>query len=143
MNLGAIKKIINKYKTIILYLLFGGFTTFVNIVAYAICTRIFGWNTVVSNLMGWFLAVTFAYVTNRTLVFGSLVTRFSDLAREVFSFFSCRIITGMIDLTLMYLSVDILGANDLVMKMISNLIVIILNYIASKMIIFGKTKVQE
>ena len=131
-----IKKLITKYKSILLYVIFGGCTTLVNIVTYAVCTRTFNLGTVSSNILAWVLAVTFAYVTNRSWVFESRASGARGMIREITSFFSCRLLTGGLDLLIMYLFVDVFGMNDIIMKIISNVIVIILNYVASKLFIF-------
>ena len=131
-----IKKLIMKYKSFLLYIIFGGCTTLVNIVTYAVCTRTFYLGTVASNIVAWVLAVTFAYVTNRSWVFESRATGTRDMIREITSFFSCRLLTGGLDLLIMYLFVDVFGMNDIIMKIISNVIVILLNYVASKLLIF-------
>lgn len=135
-----IQKLILKYKSFILYVFFGGCTTLVNIVVYAICARAFHLGTVVSNIVAWILAVTFAYVTNRSMVFQSEARETKAILGEAISFFSCRLLTGGLDLLIMYVFVDLFGVNDLVMKVISNVIVIILNYVASKLLIFKHGK---
>lgn len=131
-----IQKLLIKYKSFLLYVFFGGCTTLVNIIAYAICARAFHLGTVISNIVAWILAVTFAYVTNRSIVFESEAREKKAVIGELISFFSCRLLTGGLDLLMMYVFVDMVGVNDLIMKIISNIIVIILNYIASKLLIF-------
>lgn len=131
-----IKCLFQKYKSFLLYVFFGGCTTLVNIITYAVCARAFHLGTVVSNILAWILAVTFAYVTNRIWVFDSKANQRKEIVREIASFFSCRLLTGGLDLLIMYVFVDVIGVNDLIMKIISNIIVIILNYVASKLLIF-------
>lgn len=134
--MNIIKRVLVKYKCFILYVFFGGCTTMVNIIAYVICARGLSFGTIVSNSVAWILAVTSAYLTNRVWVFNSKANQASEIIREVISFFSCRILTGLLDLLMMYVFVDIIGVNDLIMKLISNFVVIILNYVASKVLIF-------
>lgn len=133
-----IRSIYKKYKSIILYVFFGGCTTLVNILTYFLCTRLFSFGTVMSNVNAWILAVTFAYVTNRSLVFESQSNGLKNIVYEIVSFYSCRLLTGLLDIAIMYMCVDILHFNDLIMKVLSNVLVIILNYIASKLFIFKK-----
>ena len=135
-TMDTIRELMNKYKSFILYAFFGVCTTIVNILAYAVCTRFFHLDTISSTIIAWILAVVFAYVTNRTMVFDSKAEGVSAILREIISFFSCRLLTGGLDLLLMYIFVDIIGIYDIIMKVISNIIVIILNYVASKWIIF-------
>ena len=132
------KSIWNKYKPVILYILFGLLTTAVNMAAYALCYRGMGIPNVVSTGIAWVLAVAVAFVTNKIWVFGSRKYDRQTLAREIPAFFGARIATGVLDLGIMYLAVDVLQGNATVWKMVSNVIVIVLNYVASKMVIFRK-----
>lgn len=132
-----ILKRIKKNKMIISYLFFGVCTTAVNIFSYYVC-RLLGLNTAVSTVVAWLLAVLFAYVTNRIFVFESENKSLKSVARETISFFSCRAVTGIIDLIIMVVFVDFLCFDDIIMKIISNIIVIVLNYLASKLWIFKK-----
>ncbi len=134
----SIKKLFMEHKAVILYLVFGGFTTLVNIVSYAVCARIFNWGTMVSTVIAWFLAILFAYITNRKWVFGSSAAGSRAILLEAFTFFSCRLTTGLADLGMMWFFVVFLGCNDIVIKVTSNIIVIVMNYIASRWIIFKK-----
>lgn len=131
-------KNLKKYKSIILYIVFGVTTTLVNIITYFICTRILKNDIIISNVVAWCFAVLFAYVTNRKWVFESENNSKSGVLKELIYFISCRLTTGLIDLIIMYISVNILNFNDIFMKIISNLIVIIVNYLASKFIVFKK-----
>lgn len=122
------------------YAFFGVCTTIVNVAAYYVCARLLGVSTAWSTIVAWLLAVLFAFATNKSLVFGSKSWKRGVVVREIASFYLCRIATGVIDLGIMIASVDILGWNDVVMKMVANVIVIVLNFIASKFIIFKRGK---
>ena len=128
-------KIYNQYKMPILYMFFGGLTTLVNIVVYFICYDISKLSNVVSTVIAWILSVIFAFITNKLYVFES---KSGSLLYEISTFFTCRLGTGILDVGIMYFTVDILKWNALLMKIISNVIVIVLNYILSKVIIFKK-----
>lgn len=134
-----IKALFNKYRELILYLFFGGCTTLVNIISYFICSRI-GIRTSVSTIIAWVLSVLFAYITNRNYVFASKAFRFEPIIKEIAGFFLCRLATGLLDLAIMVVFVDYLHFNDMLIKMLSNIIVIVLNYIASKLMIFKSTE---
>lgn len=134
----GIREIYMKYKSIILYVFFGGCTTLVNFATYVLCTRLLSFGTVVSTVIAWILAVTFAYVTNRSLVFESQASGLKKYIIEIVSFFSCRLLTGILDFVIMYVCVDRMHFNDLIMKILSNILVIVLNYVASKLLIFKK-----
>ena len=133
-----LKKLLKKYQSFILYGIFGVLTTIVNLVAYHLCYYRAGMSNTLSNVIAWILAVTFAYLTNKVWVFKSRSWSFPVLRREVPAFFSCRLATGILDLVIMYICVDILGWHAMLMKVVSNVLVIILNYIFSKLIIFKK-----
>lgn len=133
-----IKKLLTiyyKYKEPILYLVFGGLTTLVNIITYFICYNIASLSNVISTIIAWLLSVIFAFITNKIYVFES---KSKSIIVELASFFICRLGTGILDLGIMYFTVDILNWNALLMKIVSNIIVIILNYIFSKLVIFKK-----
>lgn len=135
-----ISALLQRYKSQLLYLFFGGWTTIVNVVVYGLCTRAAALSTTVSTVIAWVVAVLFAYLTNRTWVFESRARTAPDILRELWSFVLCRLATGALDLAIMYLCVDRLGLPDIPIKILSNLLVIVLNYIASKLIIFSKPK---
>ena len=132
------KKLIVKYKHFILYAVFGVLTTVVNIAAYWLCTRVLGLPTVPSTVIAWFLAVFFAYITNRRLVFESEAQGKREILTECAKFFAMRIATGIFDIAFMYVTVDVLKWNDVAMKFVSNVIVIVLNYLASRLVVFRK-----
>lgn len=127
-----------KYKEVILYLVFGGLTTLVNIVCYAVCAKGFHMGTLVSNGIAWVLSVLFAYITNKLFVFESKTNNWREAMREFVSFIACRAGTGALDMGVMYVTVDILNWYDVLMKIVSNIIVIILNFVFSKLLIFQK-----
>ncbi len=133
-----LKKYYEKYKSVLAYLFFGVCTTLVNIIAYYACAHLFSFSTTLSNCLAWVVSVSFAYITNRLWVFESSADTFKKVFQEMTSFFLCRLFTGFLDLGFMYVFVDLFHFNDMVMKVLSNIIVIIFNYIASKLIIFKK-----
>ena len=135
-SMNNIKQLFEKYKSIILYIFFGGCTTLINIIVYAVCSKALLLETIPSTIIAWILSVVFAYVTNRRFVFDSKASQFLDIIKEMVSFLGCRILTGVLDIVLMYVFVDIIGVNDMLMKILSNIIVIVLNYVASKLFIF-------
>lgn len=131
-----IKELLKKYEGVISYLFFGVCTTLVNVVVYGICSKIWHLSTVGSTFIAWILAVIFAYITNRKWVFKSKAHRIEAIIKEVFSFFVCRLLTGFLDIAVMYIFVDLLHFEDMIMKMLSNVLVVVVNYIASKFVIF-------
>lgn len=131
-----IKALWTRYQAVISYGIFGVATTVINIVVYAVAYHYLAISNVVSNIIAWILSVLFAFVTNKLLVFHSKSLDGKVLFFEAVTFFGCRLATGAMDLAIMYVTVDILGINNMLMKCLSNLMVIIINYVASKWIIF-------
>ena len=128
--------ILRKHKETILYLFFGVLSTIVNIGTYFVCSKIMGINFLISNAIAWLFAVLFAYVTNKFFVFESNNINIKFLLKECMSFMSCRITSGLIEMALMYIMIDLMFINDMVVKIITNIVVVILNFIFSKLIIF-------
>ena len=122
-------------KELVLYVVFGAFTTLVNIVSYFFFENVLGINYLISNVLAWFFSVLFAYVTNRIWVFES---KSKNILKEMSLFFGGRIFSGAVDTGLMYLFIDILAIGDFISKIIIQIIVIILNYVFSKLIVFKK-----
>ena len=132
------KKIILKYKSIIAYLIFGVLTTLINWGSYFLCYNIVQIPNVPSTIIAWILAVAFAFITNKIWVFGSKSFNGKVLLHEIWTFLAARLITGILDVVIMYFAVDVFAMNSTVWKLISNIIVIVLNYIFSRLIIFKK-----
>ena len=123
-------------KQLILYLFFGVCTTAINTICYGILYELLLVNNVLSTILAWLAAVIFAFVTNKVFVFESKRNNATEKLREITSFFGCRILTGILDVVIMAVAVDYLKWNSLLWKLISNIIVTIINYIASKFFIF-------
>ncbi len=138
MNFEKLKALYKRYQDVIPYLFFGVCTTLVNMAAYWLAAYPLGLSVTASTVIAWVLAVLFAYVTNRRWVFHSDARTTSEILREMASFFSCRLATGLLDVGCMFLFADVLGWNDLLIKALDNVLVVILNYVASKLLIFRK-----
>lgn len=131
-----------KYKEIINYLIFGGLTTVINFAVYVVLAKIMLVNEVIANVMAWIISVIFAYITNRVYVFESKNTGVKYIIKEFSSFIGCRIFSGIIDMGSFWLLFTVFKINDIVAKIIIAIIVVILNYLFSKLIIF-KSKKEE
>ena len=125
-----------KYKEIINYLIFGVLTTLVNFVVYILLARFIHVNETISNAIAWIISVLFAYITNKIYVFNSKEKERKKIIKEITAFFGCRAFSGILDIGLFYLLVDIIKINDLIAKIFIAIIVVILNYIFSKVLIF-------
>ena len=126
------------------YLFAGVATTLVNYVVYYIVTRPFGFLfpeavlTMAGTGIAWVVAVIFGYVVNKVFVFHTHCKTTAELLRAFFGFITMRLVSFGMELVLMFLTVEVLGLNDLAMKLIINVVVIILNYLFSKLFIFKK-----
>ena len=143
MDCNKLLDFLKKHKSAILYLVFGGLTTLINIVSYSLLYYVAQISNSVSNILAWVVSVLFAFITNKLFVFEKKSFAFAAFLFEIGSFFLFRLATGVLDLAIMYLFVDILEYNALIMKILSNLIVIILNYFASKFFVFKKKEIQD
>ena len=131
-----IKEMLKQYEEIIRYLVFGVLTTLVNYVSYLLIAPLFS-RTTVPTAIAWVLSVLFAYLTNRRYVFYSS-THGKNAFKEAGSFFAARVLSGILDIIFMAVFVDFLGFNDKIIKLVSNVFVVIFNYAASKLVIFKK-----
>ena len=138
-----IKLLLKKYKNFILYVGFGIITTAINIILYWLLYNILDVSNVPSNIIAWIGAVIFAFLTNKNLVFGSSSWDKKTVINELWKFFGARLATGGIDLLIMFLFVDVWGFNGMIIKIIANIIVIILNFVLSKLVVFRKKETEN
>lgn len=138
-----IKELIKKYKEIILYLIFGVLTTAVSIGVFAL-TEYLGIHELIGNIISWVVAVTFAFFTNRIWVFESKTNSAKSFIKQLLLFYFFRLFTFFVEELLIFVFVTLLGFNSILIKVIAQIIIIILNFILSKLIVFRKkNKVQE
>lgn len=158
-------KLVDKFFTreIITYIIFGVLTTAVNLVTFYIFKKIFisiGWEGVFNKLLGsagwdkalellgsgtdyldatviaWTVAVIFAFVTNKLIVFESKSWKPAVASKEFVGFIGARLFSLLVELVFMFVMVTLLKWNDFVAKLIVQVIVVILNYVFSKLLIF-------
>lgn len=132
------KQLFVKYRELILYVFFGGLTTLVNWGLYWLLANPLGvpylWATAIAQIA----SILFAYVTNRIWVFQSKARGFREVSLEMLRFFGARGVSFFLDLGCMYVGVDLLHINDTWMKLLVNILVIIANYVFSKVFVFRK-----
>lgn len=139
-----IKTLWNKYKEIINYLIFGVLTTLVNYISYIVLAKVCNIDYMVSTVIAQVISIIFAYVTNKIFVFKTKGLSTKEFFKEMFSFFGFRILSLFLDMGFMYIFVDILHLNDIIMKLVSNVLIVIANYIFSKLFVFrNKTKKEN
>lgn len=142
------KKLFTKYKSMILYLLFGVSSTLINWIAYAILESVTN-NINVANVLSWLITIIFAFITNKQMVFGSSNWKFSTLLPELLRFFLARMGTGVLEivgvplLIRMGVSGTLFGVQGLCVKCGITVVVIIVNYIFSKLFVFQKRKTKR
>lgn len=133
-----IKSLFKKYEEIITYLIVGVLSTVVSLATYFICVHTFldANNSIelqVANIISWFFAVIFAYVTNRIFVFKS---KSKNYLKEIISFLGSRVLTLLMDMGIMFVFVTLLHGSDTIGKLISQVVITIANYIFSKLFVF-------
>lgn len=147
-----IKNLLVKYRELITYVIFGVLTTVVSLVSFKIFDSILGEGLyLVSNVISWIFAVSFAYVTNKLWVFESKSWKSNVIIKEIIGFVSARLFSlGVEELGLWLLidifsigkiSVDLFSFNingNMIAKLIMQVVVIVLNYVFSKLVIFKK-----
>ncbi len=135
-----LKKLFQKYYDVISYLFFGALTTGVNYLVYLPCLNWLHLSAAVSNVIAWVVAVAFAYLTNKPFVFKSHDWSAKTVLPELTKFVSCRIGSGLLETAILFVCVDWLQMNGMVWKLITSVLVVILNYVASKLIVFIQKK---
>ena len=127
---------IRKHKDIIIYLFFGGLTTLVSFAVYFSVYRYLSLSAGWSNVISWICAVVFAFVTNKPFVFHSYDWSVSVALPELGKFVGSRLLSGLLETAVLAVTVDLLHLHNLAMKLIASVIVVILNYVFSKLIVF-------
>lgn len=130
--------IYKKNKEVLLYLFFGVLTTVVSIVVFALCNVTLGINELVSNVISWIVSVAFAFFTNRIWVFAAPTKTASEFVRQLISFYGGRVLTLVLEEAIILIFVTMLGMPSMVIKLVAQVIVVVGNYIISKIIVFGK-----
>ncbi len=127
-----------KVRHIVLYLIFGGLTTVVNFGCYTAFTRLWHWEETFANVVAVFISVVFAFVVNKVFVFQSKVDGLGALCRETLRFFGARGLTIVLDIAGLFVFHNVLGINDLLVKIVLTVLIILLNYLISKFFVFKK-----
>lgn len=137
LNIETVKGLYFEYKEVVNYLFFGVGSTVVNFISYFLFAKIIGIEEVTSSGLSWFCAVLFAYITNKLFVFESKTETKKELIKECISFFLARIVSGILcDVGTFALMVKVFNINDILAKIVTQVMVIIVNYIFSKWIVF-------
>ena len=132
-----IKELYAKHKEIIVYVIFGVLTTAVDFATYILLTRLFSMNEDASNVIAQIVAIIFAFFTNKLYVFNDKSMKMRDVLSQFAKFASVRLVTLVLNSGLFFV-MNKMGINDIITKAVVSVIVIILNYIFSKLIVFRK-----
>lgn len=127
----------NKVKEILWYGFFGVLTTVVNIVSFYFLDKA-GLNTYLANLIAWILSVLFAFITNKLFVFNSKSMNLIVFIKEIASFFFFRILSLGIDMGGLFICLDVFHLGKMLSKVLMNVVVVIVNYVFSKLFVFKK-----
>ncbi len=140
-------------KSVLLYLFFGGLTTLVSIITFWLSDLIiktdlnisifendYSVKVILTNSISWICAVLFAFFTNRIWVFNSPTDTWSGFFKQMFSFFGGRFATFLLETAILVVFVSALNFNDLVIKIIAQFVVLVSNYVISKLIVFKKSE---
>ncbi|MCY8512922.1 GtrA family protein [Bacillus atrophaeus] len=122
-----------------MYIIMGIFTTAVNISSFYILVEILDTDYKTATVIAWILSVLFAYITNKIYVFQQKTSDMRSLLRELAAFFSVRLLSLGIDLGMMILLVSQFHTNETLAKILDNVVIVVVNYIASKWLVFKKT----
>lgn len=145
MVINNFKAYYDKYIEIINYLIIGGLTTLVSLSVYYICVLTFldptsPMQLQIANIISWIAAVTFAYYANKKYVFNN---NNRNISKEILLFYLFRVNTLLIDMSIMFVAVTLLGINDKIAKLIVQVIVTIANYILSKFFVFNEKDLKK
>ena len=133
-----IKAFCLKHREVLLYLIFGGLTTLVSMLSFWLAYNVLGIHELIANVVSWICAVTFAYLTNARWVFESQAVTGQERLREAVSFYTGRLATLGVEELLILVFATWLGFNGLLVKLVAQVVVVILNYVISKLFVFKK-----
>lgn len=133
-----IRSLGKRYADVLLYLIFGVLTTIVNYLVYLPVYNLAGFSGAVSNMIAWAVAVIFAFLTNKPWVFKSHDWSRAVVVPELTKFVSCRVASGALETGILLLAVDLLGGDGNVWKLLTSVLVVVLNYFGSKLLVFRR-----
>ena len=136
--MGKLRVLIRKYYDILVYLFFGVLTTVVNYIVYLPCYNLLHLSAAVSNAIAWVAAVAFAYLTNKPFVFKSYDWSAKTVVPELTKFVGSRIASGALETVIIFVTVDLLLWDGNIMKLVTSVLVVVMNYVASKLLVFKK-----
>ncbi|MEG0794595.1 MAG: GtrA family protein [Bacilli bacterium] len=136
--MNKIKELFIKYREIITYIFVGGTTTIVSIATFYLFTYPLQLDYMTSTILSWIIAVIYAYITNKMVVFQTKTKSVKEISKEFTSFVGCRILTLFIEMFIMWLLVSVIRIDKGMSKIVVQFIIFILNYVFSKILVFRK-----
>ncbi|MBP1545235.1 MAG: GtrA family protein [Oscillospiraceae bacterium] len=134
--LNILEPFYTRHKEVLLYLFFGGLAFFLNLGLFVFFIEVLQFNEHPSNIISWIICVLFQFFTNRTWVFDSTNNEQTDFFKQLTSFFGGRIFTLAVEEVILIIFITCLSFNSFAVKLIAQIIVIVLNYIISKLFVF-------
>ena len=125
-----------KHKEAFLYLFFGGLTFLISVLSFALLTDMLFWDALISNVISWIIAVLFAFFTNRIWVFQAPTNTAGEFLYQMVSFFGGRVATLLLEELMIYVLITRMQFPNLPVKVVAQVVVIILNYVISKLFVF-------
>lgn len=132
--------IYTRYKEMLLYLFFGGLSFLVSIGTYALFNVNFGINELVANIFSWLITVMFAFLTNRVWVFNSPTKGKIGFIKQMLAFYGGRVVTLVVEEAILFVFITLMNFPSMIIKIIAQIIVIVLNYVISKLVVFNKER---
>lgn len=136
--MSKLKELFHRYYDLIMYLVFGVMTTAVNYLVYLPCYNLLGISASVSNVISWVVSVAFAFLTNKPFVFRSHDWSPAVVWPELVKFVGCRIGSGVMETVILLITVDTLRWDGNFWKLITSVLVVVVNYVGSKLLVFRK-----
>lgn len=133
-----LRSLLRTHRELVSYVFWGVMTTAVNYAAYLLLTRGAGVYYLTASVIAWVVSVLFAYVVNKLFVFRSRDWAWRVALRELWQMVASRLFSGALELGILWLFVDTLHLNDAVVKLAANVVVVVVNYVLSKWVIFKK-----
>lgn len=137
-GLQILKPWYSKHKEVLLYLFFGGLAVFLNLALFVLFTKRFGWGALFANVVDWVICVLFQFITNKTWVFDAETDSAKGFWAQLAGFFSGRLLTLGVEELMLFVFIDRLHWNSLLVKLIAQIVVIVSNYVISKFFVFKK-----
>ena len=141
--MNRLRRLLKNHREIILYIFFGGCTTVLNYIVYALCFGLFSIDYIISNIIACFIAILFAYFTNRSMVFNSRAAGIKNIVKEMLMFFGSRIFSLVVETLLLFVFVQIFAMNEYIAKFILAIVTVVLNYITGKLVVFRKKEKRK